>query len=182
MSRRSRAATGVLAAALVLAAAAAPAHGDGVDDLPEITSAQLAASVHDLQPNVSDIRSQITPLEREISAKAIALNSDVLFAFDEARISPRAQEAIGDVVEDIPQGAAVTITGYTDDVGEDDYNQELSTRRARAVEKAVAAARPDLTTTARGRGSADPVEPNSRGGEDNPAGRAKNRRVEISYG
>ena len=182
MSRRSRAATGVLAAALVLAAAAAPAHGDGVDDLPEITAAQLAASVHDLQPNVSDIRSQITPLEREISAKAIALNSDVLFAFDEARISPRAQRAIADVVEDIPQGASVTITGDTDDVGEDDYNQRLSSKRARAVAEAVATSRPDLDTTAEGRGSADPVEPNTRGGEDNPAGRAKNRRVEISYG
>lgn len=182
MSRRSRATTGTLAALLVLPLAAVPAHGDGVDDLPEITPAQLAASVHDLQPNTSDIRSQVTPLERKVSSEAIALNSDVLFAFDEARISSRAQRAIGDVVEEIPQGASVTITGYTDDVGEEDYNQRLSTERARAVEEAVTRARPDLDTTARGRGSADPVEPNNTGGEDNPRGRAKNRRVEIRYG
>ena len=70
---------------------------------------------------------------------------------------------------------------HEDDVGEDAYNEELSTKRARAVEQAVASARPDLDTTARGRGSADPVAPNRKGGEDNPEGRAKNRRVEITH-
>ena len=37
----------------------------------------------------------------------------------------------------------------------------------------------DLTVT--GHGDTDPVAPNSKGGEDNPEGRAENRRVEIRY-
>ena len=57
----------------------------------------------------------------------------------------------------------------------------LSQRRAEAVAAAVAAARPDLVLSTEGRGEADPVAPNDNGGEDNPDGRAANRRVEIRY-
>lgn len=41
--------------------------------------------------------------------------------------------------------------------------------------------RPDPHHTATGHGEASPVAPNTLSGRDNPLGRAKNRRVEISY-
>ena len=75
----------------------------------------------------------------------------------------------------------MSIVGHTDSLGEDAYNLGLSQRRAEAVAAAVAASRPDLSLTTEGRGEADPVAPNDNGGEDNPDGRAANRRVEIRY-
>ena len=56
----------------------APAHADGVEDLPEITAAQLRASVHDMTldvhdigTSVHDIRTNVGELERETSSGAI---------------------------------------------------------------------------------------------------------------
>ena len=75
------------------------------------------------------------------------------------------------------------ITGYTDDVGTEEYNQTLSEQRAAAVQAALEPAldRSDLTLDVSGRGSADPVAPNAIDGNDNPDGRAANRRVTITY-
>lgn len=39
----------------------------------------------------------------------------------------------------------------------------------------------DLDVTAKGYGESEPVAANEKGGEDDPEGRAKNRRVEIRY-
>ena len=182
MTSLHRARVGALAAALALPLAAAPAHAGGVEDLPEISRAQLAESVHAIEPDVRSIEPEVRPLERTSSSGQITIDSDILFGFDKKTLSPRADKAVARIARDIPKGASVTITGYTDNVGTDDYNQRLSTKRAEAVEEAVTEARPDLDTTARGRGSADPVAPNTKGGEDNPEGRAQNRRVEISHG
>lgn len=171
---------------LVLAPSGADAATADGPDLSAVTSQEIADSVHDIDQQVShiDLAESISPLETETTSggsATISLNSDILFGFDAATISPAATTRLTTLVEDVPRGARVTITGYTDDIGEDAYNRSLSTRRATAVQRAVRTARPDLKTTATGRGSADPVEPNTRGGEDNPQGRAKNRRVEITW-
>lgn len=164
----------------------AGAHATTTDgpDIPTIPAAQIEESVKDLELEVHDIETNIEDLESTAAGgggTAISLNSDVLFGFDESTLSPDATKAVGDVVKDVPDGAKVEITGYTDSKGEDAYNKKLSTKRAKAVEKAVKKARSDLTLTSTGKGSADPVEPNEEGGEDNPDGRAKNRRVEITW-
>jgi outer membrane protein OmpA-like peptidoglycan-associated protein len=67
-------------------------------------------------------------------------------------------------------------------VRDDAHNQTLSEQRATAVQAALepALGRSDLTTDVSGRGSADPVAPNSIDGSDNPDGRAANRRVTIT--
>ncbi len=56
------------------------------------------------------------------------------------------------------------IVGYTDAIGEDAFNLDLSRRRAQAVEadlkRLLAGAASQLTTD--GRGEADPVAPNKR--------------------
>ena len=112
--------------------------------------------------------------------------ADVLFRFDSARLSPKAESRIAEAAAKIgdndPQ--SVRVTGYTDSKGSDDYNVGLSRRRAAAVAAALRAelggAAPPLRT--RGRGEADPVAPNTRpDGSDNPRGRARNRRVEVTF-
>lgn len=75
------------------------------------------------------------------------------------------------------------MAGHTDSIGTPAYNRGLSTRRARAVQaelrRALGGGAPPVS--ARGRGESDPVAANTEGGEDNPAGRARNRRVVISF-
>jgi OOP family OmpA-OmpF porin len=74
----------------------------------------------------------------------------------------------------------VRISGHTDSIGSDEYNQQLSERRAQAVKQylvseGIAASR--LSTE--GRGEQDPIAPNTEDGKDNPEGRAMNRRAEL---
>lgn len=179
--RSLRAVAAAVAGAAVVAGPVPPASATelppAVADL-DVTALDLRITPIDIR--VAPIDTRVTELETETEDSAIALNSDILFGFDKDTLGAHAVEAVADVVEDIPKDASVTITGYTDDLGEDAYNAKLSTRRAKAVEDAIAKARPDLATRAEGRGSADPVEPNTKGGKDNPEGRAKNRRVEIT--
>ena len=67
------------------------------------------------------------------------------------------------------------VDGYTDSVGGDDYNQQLSEKRATAVRDYLAAQGvPDAAITAKGFGKTNPVASN-----DTPQGRQQNRRVEL---
>ncbi len=77
------------------------------------------------------------------------------------------------------------VDGYTDSKGSSSYNDRLSQRRADAVatalRRALSGAAPRLRTV--GHGEEDPVAANqTEDGEDNPRGRAKNRRVTVSFG
>jgi OOP family OmpA-OmpF porin len=77
--------------------------------------------------------------------------------------------------------ARLTITGHTDTIGSDEYNQRLSERRAEAVKqylvsRGVAAERLDVV----GKGRSEPLVPSTTSeGRDNPDARAINRRVEL---
>ena len=116
----------------------------------------------------------------------ITLNADVLFRFDKSNLTPVARGILQNVAARIKSGATgtVSVIGYTDSIGTDAVNIPLSQARAQSV---VAALKPlvgaaPVSFQASGRGSADPVAPNTKpNGADNPAGRALNRRVPIAY-
>jgi outer membrane protein OmpA-like peptidoglycan-associated protein len=77
----------------------------------------------------------------------------------------------------------VTIEGHTDGKGSDAYNQPLSEKRAQAVRewlvKNGGATATKITT--KGWGKSKPIVPNTLpNGSDDPDGRKKNRRVEIT--
>lgn len=109
---------------------------------------------------------------------------NVYFAFDKSNIIDFYKEQIDSVVKilnDHP-GYSVEIQGYTDSKGSDDYNQKLSERRANEVKtflikkKAIAEGR----VVAKWFGKSNPAVPNELpNGEDDPEGRAQNRRVEF---
>jgi peptidoglycan-binding protein ArfA len=70
----------------------------------------------------------------------------------------------------------VSVTGYTDNTGSDAINVPLSASRAKAVADAlIANGVTGGNVTSNGAGSANPIA-----GNDSPAGRAQNRRVEIT--
>lgn len=163
--------------------ALAPARPAGSEDVSPVevpgaftepTPRQVAASIQVWDPTGS-----VEPLETETvvgDEVVVRLSSDILFAFGSAELPPSAPEQIGDVLSDVPEGAAVEVTGHTDDIGSDADNQALSEGRAQAVAGAVGSARPDLRLTVAGRGESEPIAPNR-----DPEGRQLNRRVEIRY-
>ncbi|MEN2474715.1 OmpA family protein [Burkholderia sp. GS2Y] len=108
----------------------------------------------------------------------VNLSGDALFATDHATLAPTARESLDRLLSEHADHtySKVTITGFTDSVGSDDYNLALSQRRAEAVAaylKAHGLKADSMTVT--GRGKADPVASNA-----TAEGRASNRRVEIT--
>jgi len=119
-----------------------------------------------------------TILQTQDTARGLIVNmSDVLFDTASYTLRPAAREKLAKIsgVVLAHPGLNLQIEGHTDSVGSDEYNQELSERRAGAVrdylvQQGVAAS----AVTARGFGKTEPIASN-----DTPEGRQKNRRVEL---
>jgi outer membrane protein OmpA-like peptidoglycan-associated protein len=132
-----------------------------------------------------DIGGLLRDLNAEVRGKEvrIALNADVLFDFDKADLKPEARPSLDKVVavlKSYPKATA-RIEGHTDSKGDDQYNQKLSEKRAESVRKFLAAGGATLRMSTRGWGEKKPVAPNAKpDGRDDPEGRQKNRRVEIT--
>lgn len=133
-----------------------------------------------LQQALQDLHADVTPRQVKVN-----LAADVLFDFDSAALKAEAEPEltkVATVVGAYP-GATVTIDGFTDAKGGAAYNLALSEKRAAAVAGWLTA-RAKLAASqvrTKGWGEAKPVAPNTKpDGSDNPDGRAKNRRVEIT--
>lgn len=130
----------------------------------------------------------LTELNAERSGDRVSLDlaGDVLFDFNSAAIRADAAAELAKVAHVIRQQAAdeVVLVGHTDSIGKDDYNQRLSLERAASVMNWLYEKEgiPAQLMAAKGMGSKDPVAHNTKpDGSDDPAGRAKNRRVEIEF-
>ena len=135
--------------------------------------------------NTENIAGLLRDLNAEVRGKVvrIALSADVLFDFDKADLKPDARpslDKVAKVLKSYPKANA-TIEGHTDSKGDDKYNQKLSERRAESVRKFLSAQGATLRMATRGWGEKKPVAPNAKpDGRDDPDGRQKNRRVEIT--
>jgi outer membrane protein OmpA-like peptidoglycan-associated protein len=112
----------------------------------------------------------------------LVVAADALFAFDQAILSGQAEATLAALGPQLAkEKGKVTVEGFTDAKGSDDYNQKLSERRARAVRDWLAShGFLAADAPAMGYGEARPVAPNAKpDGSDDPEGRAKNRRVEV---
>jgi outer membrane protein OmpA-like peptidoglycan-associated protein len=140
----------------------------------------VAGRSTELQRALKELGAEDTP-----QAIRVNLSADLLFDFDKADIKPAAApelRKVATVLKSYPK-ARVSIEGHTDGKGSDSYNQPLSERRAANVAAWLAAHggidQANLHT--RGWGKTKPVAPNARpDGSDDPEGRARNRRVEIT--
>jgi outer membrane protein OmpA-like peptidoglycan-associated protein len=133
----------------------------------------LQARIVDLVATVRDQRSRVQTTETR-TARTVAVPSDVLFAFDSARVGAAGVRSLRAVARSLPD-RPVRVTGHTDARGGRAYNDALSLRRARAVARVLRAARPGLRIGVAGAGQRRPLASNRTG-----AGRARNRRVEIT--
>jgi OmpA-OmpF porin, OOP family len=107
----------------------------------------------------------------------------LFFELNQAELHPRAQKQL-DVVVSILKASPqkkLKIGGYTDALGSDDYNLNLSQRRAVAVKQYfLAHGIPVTQVETTGFGKSLPLSPNVKpDGTDNPEGRSRNRRAEI---
>jgi outer membrane protein OmpA-like peptidoglycan-associated protein len=114
---------------------------------------------------------------RDSARGLIANMSDVLFRSGSVDLLPAARERLAKVSGIVLAYPSlhVSIEGHTDSVGSDEYNQDLSERRAQSVrDYFVRGGIPASTVDARGFGKAEPVASN-----ETPEGRQQNRRVEL---
>jgi outer membrane protein OmpA-like peptidoglycan-associated protein len=104
--------------------------------------------------------------------------SDVLFAFGSCTLSARGRTYLRQLRPLVRSADWLRISGHTDWVGSNAYNQKLSVCRAKAVKNVLLSGlRPaPKKVTVRGYGERHPVASNA-----TAAGRAKNRRVEIVF-
>lgn len=104
---------------------------------------------------------------------------DVLFDTGKATLKPGAYATVDRLATVLKedQQRKVLIEGHTDSVGSDEYNQELSERRAASVQAALferGVEASQISTV--GKGETTPVA-----GNDSPVGRQQNRRVELVF-
>jgi len=154
----------------------------------------LVSAAHAGSPAVTDFSNvEISIIESGDIAEALAVprgtkvgaagrprvRLPVYFEFGSARLVPEAEKLLVKVGKALStpdlETLSFSIEGHTDSSGDESFNQDLSLRRARAVEKfledaGVSAGRLQSV----GHGEASPVDVNS-----TMDGRKRNRRVEI---
>lgn len=137
-------------------------------------------------PQASPSAETIPPLEsvpeppRTIDVEPVVteqLTWSVPFAFGSAQLGAKAQAVMRQVVEGLPGNARIAIAGRTDNNGPSAVNDALARARAEAVRDHLVRARPELAPaiTVDAQGKCCFAVSN-----DTPAGRARNRRVDIA--
>jgi outer membrane protein OmpA-like peptidoglycan-associated protein len=119
---------------------------------------------------------QTKPADYGLAGLVLTLG-DVLFTSGRADLKPGAMFNLNKLVNFLARypDHSVTIHGYTDSVGSEEYNHGLSERRANSVKAYLAGQGIDSRRlSASGMGQSHPVAGNGSG-----AGRQQNRRVEV---
>lgn len=188
----------VIAVVAILMTSVAPAAGgvvaetEGGDDGAVVVAPMLASGsprpgeIEPLRAPIDDLNAPVEPLRFATATvdgsvvdegDVFRLDANVFFEFDSAALTPPAAAELGRVAELIRQRSpnGLLVTGHTDSTGADDYNADLSLRRAQTVAAALdelLAGSIDLSID--GAGEDEPIADN-----DAAEGQARNRRVEI---
>ncbi|MYW64835.1 OmpA family protein [Streptomyces sp. SID8379] len=187
---------------LLLATGTAVAHADDAPSTPPGSGSTAAPPDVDanspglkladgatLAPaKVLDIKSVVEDLSgderRSDTSETVtfALQAEVLFPKDSAKLNPDARSRIQAIADEIgtQKASTVRVFGFTDNLGSYAHGLTLSKKRAEAVHDeltaALGASGGDVTFQVRGYSEDYPIADN--GSEQ---GRKKNRRVEVSF-
>ncbi|WP_432057224.1 OmpA family protein [Streptomyces sp. bgisy022] len=195
----------VLALAIVLAAghlcAASPALADDAPSVPPGTEATASAPV-ELDPDDPDLKlpdgatlaaAKVLDIKQVVEDQSgderredtnsdvkFALQAEVLFPKDSAKLGAQAKSRISTIAQEIKAQNAtkIRVFGFTDNLGSSAHGDVLSRKRANAVQSVLDQELNDSNVTyeVRGYGEQYPIADNS-----TEAGRKKNRRVEVSF-
>ena len=134
---------------------------------------------------VEALRQRSYDASETVPGVVVNLPDVYLFAFGSSTIEAEGRAKLKDLAGYLSRpelsSRRVSVEGHTDSVGTDAFNQGLSERRAQAVRQELLTGGMETgRIVARGFGESRPVAPNTTpGGADDPAARARNRRVEI---
>src|SRR5580700_5727197 len=121
---------------------------------------------------------QIAETRRTAMGLVMTLDSkSIRFDFDKANVKPEYRDILNRIAGILMtlKGYTIAVYGYTDDIGTQTYNLQLSQRRAEAVRDFfVQTGIPATIMSTKGFGKSDPRVPG-----DSEQARAANRRVEI---
>jgi outer membrane protein OmpA-like peptidoglycan-associated protein len=189
------------ATTLLLAGTTLTAHADDTPSVPPGTEPSASAPVNvdandpDLklpegatlaEPKVLDIKQVVEDQsgdERREDTNAdvkFALQAEVLFGKDSAKLSAEARARISSIADEIKTQNAtkIRVFGFTDNLGSSAHGDVLSKQRANAVEGVLDQELndPNIVFEVRGYGEQYPISSNA-----TESGRKKNRRVEVSF-
>jgi OOP family OmpA-OmpF porin len=146
-------------------------------------SATAQCDAHLLPPVAAAAPTPAEPMPAEIAAiepqsEPFSLAEKAQFDFDQAVLKAEDKQRLDAAIaglKNLAGDATIQVTGYTDSIGSEKYNRDLSMRRARAaqeylVNKGVNPTRIVIS----GMGESNPIASN-----DTAEGRAMNRRVEV---
>ena len=93
--------------------------------------------------------------------ETVTVSAEKLFGFDKANLREEGRKVLEETAAKIkanPEITAVIVTGHTDRIGSDAYNQKLSERRAKMVADYLIAQGVDSNIiTSEGKGKTEPV-------------------------
>jgi outer membrane protein OmpA-like peptidoglycan-associated protein len=140
---------------------------------PDTTQLRLDKPIK-IMPPPKAITQPLAPVPKSDSTITL---SEVLFEVNSYRLKQELIPTLDSIATYLRKQSktSVNVSGHTDNTGKEDYNLTLSSQRAEVVaefllERGVDPERVNFI----GMGSSQPILPN-----DTPAGRRKNRRVEI---
>jgi OOP family OmpA-OmpF porin len=118
-------------------------------------------------------------IEQQLAKQRKAITYGIYFDFNQDTIKPESEPVLKEIAQamaDRPDWK-LTVVGYTDNIGGDKYNLDLSQRRSASVKRALVERyhvnSANLSTA--GYGDSSPIDTN-----DTLKGRARNRRVELT--
>jgi outer membrane protein OmpA-like peptidoglycan-associated protein len=153
--------------------AAGQAANDAAAARNDAATAQLAANLQ-----AAALQSEIDKLQARPTDRGLVLTlGDTLFATGRSELKSGATanlDRLTTFLTEYPNRTAA-IEGFTDSMGSEDYNQDLSQRRADSVKRYLVGRGVDTARlSSSGRGENAPVADN-----ESAAGRQQNRRVEV---
>ena len=142
-------------------------------DAARLLALQQAGRAEGLERDLADLKAQKTDRGMVVTL------GDVLFDTGKSTLQPGARRSVAQLVQVLTQHPErrVLIEGFTDSVGSDEMNMQLSQRRAETFQRelmngGIATERIEV----RAWGEANPVADNG-----SAAGRQRNRRVEVLF-
>ncbi|MFJ4349193.1 OmpA family protein [Pseudomonas sp. NPDC089401] len=166
-----------------LAAGYCWAHGDGDDDGDGVLNSRdkCPGTPHGVKVDATGCPLPPPPVVEDVvvQKEEVIVIRDVHFEFNSSRLTATDKDRLNTVATRLKQeapSARLSVTGHTDSVGSDAYNQKLSERRAHSVtDYLVESGVPRASfISVTGAGEAQPVADNA-----TAEGRAMNRRTEI---
>lgn len=151
------------------------------ENMRRTQQAQMSAEEADLaKQKAAGLEKELADLKGKQTDRGLVITlGDVLFDTGKSVLKPGAYTTVDRLASALKEAPdrKVVIEGHTDSMGSDEYNQELSQRRAQAVQTALLERGVGSgQVTAYGKGETFPVASN-----EDASGRQQNRRVELVF-